>query len=104
MQLEAARGTQATAIGLPFDRADLYTFNYGSIGNWTERAGAAMAGIYGNDAVEALYPLLAKDSHGDKPDAGQLPTVNAFWSVTMYDSRTQLLIENATRGNESRRS
>ena len=28
-------------------------------GDWTMRAAAAMAGIYGNDAVEAMYPLLA---------------------------------------------
>jgi hypothetical protein len=48
-----------------------------------------MAGIYGNDAVEALYPRLATDSDGKKRDtsanrytltfpAGQLPPVNAF--------------------------
>lgn len=74
-------------------------------GDWTLRAAAAMAGIYGNDAAEALYPMLATDSVGNKPDCskkrytltfpkGQLPPANAFWSVTMYDAKTQLLIEN----------
>jgi hypothetical protein len=74
-------------------------------GNWLLRAAVAMAGIYGNDEVEAMYPLLATDSDGDKPDcskhnytltfpAGQLPPVNAFWSVTMYDRKTQLLVAN----------
>jgi hypothetical protein len=39
--------------------------------DWTMRAAAAMAGIYGNDAVEALYPLLATDSDGNKPDCAK---------------------------------
>ncbi len=74
-------------------------------GDWLKRAAAAKGGIYGNDAVEAMYPLTKADSEGEPLDGskhaytltfpkGQLPPVNAFWSVTMYDGKTQLLIKN----------
>ena len=74
-------------------------------GDWLKRAAGAKAGIYGNDAEEATYPLAQVDSDGQPLDgskhkytltfpAGQLPPVNAFWSVTMYDGKTQFLIKN----------
>lgn len=75
-------------------------------GDWLKRAAVAQAGIYANDAEEATYPLTTTLPNGEPLDsskhnytitfdAGQLPPVNAFWSVTMYDGRTQLLIENS---------
>ncbi|HZO45364.1 MAG TPA: DUF1254 domain-containing protein [Xanthobacteraceae bacterium] len=74
-------------------------------GDWLKRAVAAKAGIYGNDAAEAMYPLTRNDSDGQTLDGskhnytltfppGQQPPVNSFWSLTMYDGKTQLLIEN----------
>jgi hypothetical protein len=80
------------------DRADFH-------GDWLNRAAVAQAGIYANDPVEAMYPLTRTDSTGQPLDgskhnytltfaAGEFPPVNAFWSVTMYDGKTQLLIEN----------
>ena len=74
-------------------------------GDWLKRAAAAKGGIYGNDAAEAMYPLTETLADGEPLDgskhnytltfaAGQFPPVNAFWSVTMYDGKTQLLIKN----------
>ncbi len=74
-------------------------------GDWLMRAAAAKGGIYGNDAIEAMYPLNRVTANGEALDGskhnytltfakGQQPPVNAFWSVTMYDGKTQFLIEN----------
>lgn len=75
-------------------------------GDWLMRAAGAMAGIYGNSAEEAVYPLAKNDADGQPLDGsknnykltfapGEYPPVNAFWSVTMYDGKTQLLVENS---------
>ncbi len=96
---EAGTKINGWNISAPF--GDAAHFN----GNWLLRAAAAQAGIYGNDAEEAMYPMTRHAITGEPIDcsanaytltfvAGDLPPVNAFWSVTMYDSKTQLLIEN----------
>jgi hypothetical protein len=68
-------------------------------------AGAVIGiGIYGNSKEEALYPTYFTDAAGLRLDGanrytlrfpeGQLPPVNAFWSVTMYELPSRLLVAN----------
>jgi hypothetical protein len=72
--------------------------------NYLYRMIAAVMGIYGNSKQEAMYPVYAVDSDGHKLDGanrytlrfapGQLPPVNAFWSLTMYELPASLLVAN----------
>lgn len=75
-------------------------------GNYLFRMAGAALGIYGNYREEALYPAYAVDADGQPLDGsqapyalrfapGQLPPVNAFWSVTMYTLPQSLLYANA---------
>ena len=72
--------------------------------NYLYRMGAAVLGIYGNSKQEAMYPIYSVDADGKKLDGanryslrfapGQLPPVNAFWSLTMYELPSSLLSAN----------
>lgn len=67
------------------------------------RAAVARGG-YINDPAEALYPAAATDQEGARLEGshryrlrfapGQLPPVDAFWSVTPYESSGFQLVEN----------
>ncbi len=79
--------------------------NFGHENHYVIRAAAAHMGLYGNSAAEAIYPTYLADSDGQPYDAstsrytltfeeGQLPPVRAFWSLTMYDGKSQLFVPN----------
>jgi hypothetical protein len=72
--------------------------------NYLYRMGAAVLGIYGNSKQEAMYPPYYVDGAKEKLTganrytlhfaSGQLPPVNAFWSLTMYEEPKSLLVAN----------
>jgi hypothetical protein len=62
---------------------------------YAKRAAVSMLGLGANPAEDAVYPLLMSDAEGHPVDGSnnyvlhfegdQLPPVDAFWSITMYD-------------------
>jgi hypothetical protein len=73
--------------------------------NYLYRFTAAKLGIFGNSRDEASYLPYYVDADGNKLDASQgrytlrfennqLPPTDAFWSITLYDGKTQFLVQN----------
>jgi hypothetical protein len=72
--------------------------------DYMKRMVAAVLGIYGNSKEEAIYPAYFVGSDKNRLQGanryalrfapGQLPPVNAFWSLTMYELPASLLYAN----------
>ena len=72
--------------------------------DYLARMSAAALGIYGNSKAEAIYPvyfvddakrpLSGENGYELRFAPGQLPPVNAFWSLTLYELPSSLLSAN----------
>eukprot|EP00421_Protoceratium_reticulatum_P062889 CAMPEP_0168424454 /NCGR_PEP_ID=MMETSP0228-20121227/34830_1 /TAXON_ID=133427 /ORGANISM="Protoceratium reticulatum, Strain CCCM 535 (=CCMP 1889)" /LENGTH=425 /DNA_ID=CAMNT_0008438443 /DNA_START=48 /DNA_END=1322 /DNA_ORIENTATION=- len=71
---------------------------------YIRRMAGAKVGLYGNSREEAMYPIY-KRAAGEQLDGSRhaytltlapedMAMALSFWSLTMYDGRTQLLVEN----------
>jgi hypothetical protein len=94
-ELDTGKKTSADSFGT---RAFLH-------GNYLDRMSGAVLGIYGNSKDEAIYPAYFVDADNQPTNGAsrytlrfapdELPPVNAFWSLTLYELPASLLSANS---------
>jgi hypothetical protein len=105
---ETTRGKEVNGWEITLDMG-----RYGT--NYPYRASWTFYGIGGNLAEDAVYPLASKDGDGAALNGAnkyilhfskdEIPPVNAFWSLTMYDAESYLVpnaIDRYALGDRSR--
>jgi hypothetical protein len=94
--IDSQTATMTSSLGYFGTRADMKN-------DYLKRSAAARIGLWGNSPREAYYPIYLKDGDGQQFDGSaknytvvfdELPPVDAFWSLTMYDGKTQALVAN----------
>ncbi len=94
---------------LVFHKTGLYGTDY------LDRAFITAIGLGANRPQDAIYPTGEKDGSGNEFDAssnkyvihfnkGQMPPVNGFWSLTMYDAKYFFVPNTLNRYNLSQRN
>jgi hypothetical protein len=89
------------AFGVPVNGWNI-ALGLGSYGtNYAQRAAVALLGLGANLPEDAVYPRVHQDENGQPLsgehryrihfEAGQLPPVDAFWSITLYDAQQHLV-------------
>ena len=92
-----AIATTAPRLGSHANGWTILTDTIGVYGNaYLQRAVVTLVGLGANPPEDAVYPLLLTDADGGQTtgdrsyaihfDADELPPVDAFWSITMYDT------------------
>jgi hypothetical protein len=83
-------------LGFPTNNWYIARYGIGSYGtNYLRRAAVAYAGLGANPPADGIYPVAFADDRGRRLDSdkdyvlrfdkGQLPPVDAFWSLSAYD-------------------
>jgi hypothetical protein len=105
--IDAQKIVATRSAGESVDGWDIARSMMGSYGAaYTQRAYIALIGIGANVPEDAIYPMSIADKDG-KPyhgrnrytihfDKDELPPVNGFWSITMYDSEGYM-VENSIK-------
>jgi hypothetical protein len=94
---EALKLMQSITPGKVVNGWQMMTDTMGVYGNfYLKRAYIAMIGLGANQVDDAIYPIAVSDGDGQPLDGNadylihftkaELPPVDAFWSVTMYDA------------------
>jgi hypothetical protein len=102
---EGQKEIDARRASLGGKSADLFGSRAFLKNDYLTRAVGTQVGIGANSKQEALYPIYEKDADGKPLDGsngryvlryadGKFPPVNAFWSLTLYELPSQLLVKN----------